>query len=243
MSGWRYRMSGWRYRLGRPFSASLIDRVPSDHEQPDSAVRRRRTIVAVSLVAGAVLLGMSLSTRPGDAVFYPLTLAVAAIWVAGGLLSGPLHLGYLPFRGSLRRPVLIGLITGLVAGAIFLAGGLVVRQIQPLSAFVHAVLAHGRRGSPVLITLVTLMNGIAEEIFFRGALYAAIGRRHPVIISTLVYTCVTAATRNPMLVFAAITFGVVLGLQRRASGGILAPMAAHVTWSVMMLFLLQPLFA
>jgi nucleoside-diphosphate-sugar epimerase len=32
----------------------------------------------------------------------------------------------------------------------------------------------------------------------------------------------TVATGNPMLVFAALTLGLVLGLQRRASGGLLA---------------------
>jgi hypothetical protein len=33
----------------------------------------------------------------------------------------------------------------------------------------------------------------------------------------------------------------VLGLQRRASGGILAPVITHVTWSTLMLFTLPPL--
>jgi uncharacterized protein len=84
---------------------------------------------------------------------------------------------------------------------------------------------------------------MAEEVFFRGALFAAVGRRHPVLVTTLVYTAVTVATRNPMLVFAAATLGTVLALQRRTSGGILAPLITHVTWSVMMLYLLEPLFS
>jgi hypothetical protein len=46
-----------------------------------------------------------------------------------------------------------------------------------------------------------------------------------------------------MMVFAAAVLGVVLGLQRRASGGVLAPMIAHVTWSLPMLYLLPVLFA
>jgi uncharacterized protein len=45
-----------------------------------------------------------------------------------------------------------------------------------------------------------------------------------------------------MLVFAALTLGLVLGLQRRASGGILAPILTHVTWSTTMLYALPPLF-
>ena len=72
--------------------------------------------MAVTLVIGAVLLGFSLSVRPAMRTFYPLTAAVAATWTVGGLLSGPLHLGYLPFRGALRRPLLIAVVTGLLAG-------------------------------------------------------------------------------------------------------------------------------
>ena len=81
-------------------------------------------------------------------------LGVAAIWTLGGFLSGPLHLGYLPFRGGLRRPVLTGLAFGLLAGAIFLIGALIVRLIPPLHDFVENVLAHARYGSLPLIVLV-----------------------------------------------------------------------------------------
>jgi membrane protease YdiL (CAAX protease family) len=45
-----------------------------------------------------------------------------------------------------------------------------------------------------------------------------------------------------MLSFAAVLLGVVVGLQRRASGGILAPILTHVTWSISMLFALPALF-
>ena len=237
------RPSGrWQAGLLRAVHAVLVEKVPRDHEQPDTEFRRRRVVVVTVLVAGAALLGVSLSVRPGQAVFYPLTLAVAAVWTIGGFLSGPLHLGYVRFRGSLRRPVLTGLGVGLAAGAIFIAGAGVVRQIPPLHDYVASVLAHARYGSLPLIILITLSNGIAEEIFFRGGLFAAIGRRHPVLISTGIYAAATLATRNPMLVFSAITLGLVLGLQRRASGGILGPIITHVTWSTMMLFLLPPLF-
>ena len=48
---------------------------------------------------------------------------------------------------------------------------------------------------------------------------------------------------NPMLVLAAAILGAVVGLQRRAGGGILAPILTHITWSMSMLFLLPPIFA
>ena len=59
----------------------------------------------------------------------------------------------------------------------------------------------------------------------------------------MAYTVATLATGNVMLAFAAILLGAVVGLQRRASGGILAPILTHVTWSVTMLFALPALFA
>ncbi len=200
-------------------------------------------MVAVVLVLGSVLLGLSLSVRPGDRAFYPFTAALAAVWVLGALASGPLHLGRIDYRGNLRRPVLSPILLGLAVAAVFVAGALLVREIGPLRDYTDNVLAHARRGSLPLLALLTLLNGVTEEIFFRGALYAAIGLRYPVLISTVVYAVVTIATGNPMLVFAATTLGLVLGLQRRASGGVLAPILTHVTWSAVMLFVLPPLFA
>jgi membrane protease YdiL (CAAX protease family) len=45
-----------------------------------------------------------------------------------------------------------------------------------------------------------------------------------------------------MLGFAAILLGVIVGLERRASGGILAPILTHLTWSVTMLYALPAIF-
>jgi membrane protease YdiL (CAAX protease family) len=46
-----------------------------------------------------------------------------------------------------------------------------------------------------------------------------------------------------VLVFAAAILGTVVALERRASGGILAPILTHITWSLSMLFVLPPIFA
>ncbi|WP_380169344.1 CPBP family intramembrane glutamic endopeptidase [Jannaschia sp. R86511] len=233
---------GWARRLLDVVDSSLVTKVERDHSQPDSEFRRRRIVVALVLVVGAVLLAVSLGLEPGDPAFYGWTMLVALTWVVGGLLSGPLHLGRTPSRGRLRRPVLSPVLLGLAAAAAFAVGALVVRQIPPLAGYVDQVLAHADAGYLPLIAAVTLVNGVAEEIFFRGGLFAAIGRRRPVLISTLVYGVATVATGNVMLVFAALVLGVVLGLQRRASGGVLAPILTHVTWSSVMLFVLPPLF-
>ena len=53
------------------------------------------------------------------------------------------------------------------------------------------------QGSTPLVLLTTLANGAAEEVFFRGALYAAIGEQHPVALSTAVYALATTADPQP----------------------------------------------
>ena len=235
-------MTDWAARLRSVVGPALLDQVPRDHTEPDGAFRRRRIVVFATLVVGATLLAFSLSVRPGDAAFYWWTGALAATWALGGVVSGPLHLGRIRWRNELRRPIVTPILLGLAAAAVFVVGAFVVREIAPLRSLTDDVLDHARQGSLALILIVTVLNGVAEEIFFRGALFAAVGRRRPVLVSTVIYTLTTIATANPMLVFSAAALGTLLGLQRRASGGILAPVLTHLTWSTAMLFVLPHLF-
>lgn len=219
---------------------SLVEPVPRDHQQPDAEFRRRRIVAAITVVAGAIALGYSLSLPPGDVRFYPATLTLAAVWVVGSFLSGPLHLGYIRDidDGRLTRPILQPIGVGLVAVGIFSLGAPVVTQAPAIRDAITDVLDHALFASLPAVLAITLLNGIAEELFFRGALFAAIGRRNPVAISTLLYALTTVASGNVMLVFAALVLGLLVGLQRRVTGGILAPTLTHVTWSASMLFVL-----
>ena len=205
-------------------------------------VRRRQVVVCMVLVAGAVLLGLSLRSTPGDASFYWLTLALAATWAAGAFLSGPLHLGSVRWHGRNQRPVITGTTIGLLLGGLFLAGGLVVREIPPIAERITRVLEYTNFGPLWIIVAITLVNGVAEELFFRGALYTALGRWHPVAVSTLLYVITTAASGNPMLGFAAVILGTVCALERRATGGVLAPTLTHLVWGLIMVLALPPIF-
>jgi uncharacterized protein len=217
--------------------------VERDHRESDRAFRRRRLVVVATLLVGATLLALSLSTRPGDPSFVWLTLALAGTWTAGALLSGPLHAGWVAHPSGLRRPVLQPVAVGLLAVAVFAVGGVVVAQVPALESAVAAVLEHAEAGLLPVIMVVTVVNGLAEELFFRGALYAAVGVRYPVLVTTVVYTLTTVVTANLMLVFAAAVLGTLVGLQRRVSGGVLAPMLTHVTWSLGMLLVLPPIIS
>jgi membrane protease YdiL (CAAX protease family) len=214
--------------------------VPLD-ESP-SMVRRRRVVVAVVLVIGATLLGFSLSRSPGDTSFYVLTFALAAVWAVGARLSGPLHLGSVRFRGRNQRPVITGMVIGFLLGAVFIVGGLVAREIGPVRDYIVAVLEYANYGALWLVVLITVINGVAEEMFFRGALYTALGRFHPEVVSTIVYAVAVSAAGNPMLGFAGIILGAVCAYERRITGGVLAPMLTHFVWGLVMVLALPPMF-
>ncbi|HLL61828.1 MAG TPA: type II CAAX endopeptidase family protein [Propionibacteriaceae bacterium] len=240
MSERRAQWIGRAMGLVRP---ALIDKVERDHRQSDAEFKRRRIVVAITLVVGATLLGLSFATEQGDPMFYPLTFGLAAVWAIGSFASGPLHLGHISFRGVRRRPVITPIVIGLVLAGIFTVGGLVTRTIPPLASLTEDVIGYARANNLWIVFAILIVNGIAEELFFRGALFAAIGIRHPVLISTVIYALATIAGGNPVLVFAAAVLGTVVGLQRRAGGGVLAPILTHLTWSSAMLFALPPIFA
>ena len=227
-------MRDWLHR-------TLVEVVPRDHRQSARDLRRRQIVTTAFAALGAVLLAFSLSIEPGSARFYPATAALAAVWAVGAFASGPLHLGQIMHHSGPRRPVLAPILLGLALAGVFVIGGLLVRQVPALEEQVNRVLEHADQGVTLVLVLITAVNGIAEELFFRGAAYAAT-TRYPVPITTVAYTAVTLATGNVMLAFAALILGAVVGLQRRASGGILAPILTHVTWSLSMLLALPVIF-
>ena len=222
--------------------AAIISSPPVTHEEAPSQVRKRRIVVAVVLVIGATLLGFSLSRTPGSTAFYVLTLALAAVWAFGARLSGPVHMGSVQFRGRDRRPLITGSVIGVLLGAVFIAGGLVAREIGPVRDYIVEVLNYANYGTLWLVVLITVINGVAEELFFRGALYSALGRYHPEIVSTIVYAVAVSAAGNPMLGFAGVILGAVCAYERRITGGVLAPMLTHFFWGLVMVLALPPIF-
>ncbi len=236
---WRRARSELSARL--PMAITHV--VPIDHPESAAVVARRRRVVAGVSVLGTGLLGLSLSSKPDSKKFYGLAAAVAATWTAGGLLSGPLHLGWIQSRDQqLRRPIVTPIATGVGAFGFFYGCALVARGIPVLDRAIGRVLTFAEEGSNPLIVATTLANGLGEEVFFRGAMYAALPEDRAVAVSTAVYTLATASTRNPALVLAAGVMGTLFSMQRRASGGLQAPVLTHLTWSTLMVRYLPPLF-
>jgi membrane protease YdiL (CAAX protease family) len=221
---------------------ALWDQVPRDHRDDPTALRRRQIATVLVVIVGGIVLGLSLRLDPGSPWFYVGSLALSAVWAAGAFASGPLHLGRIARRGDYVRPVVAPVVIGLALAGVFVVGGLVIRHIPFLADQVGNVVVFADQGSVPLLVLITAVTGAAEELFFRGAAYAATPH-HPVYLTTALYAIATYATGNVMLTFAAILLGVVVGLERRASGGIQAPIITHLTWSLTMLFALPLVFS
>lgn len=212
--------------LGPPAAQAAVEEGP--------VVRRRRVLVLVTLVVGTGLLGATLAAPQGSGLFYGLGLLVAATWVLGGLLSGPLPLGRLDGGRALAAPLAVAALLFLAFSAVTL----VAQRIPLLAGAVERVLAKADGGSRALVLVVALANGLGEEVFFRGALHSAFGRHRPLLWATAIYVLVTVATLNVALVLAAVVMGTVFAAERRATRGVLAPIVTHLSWSTLVLFLL-----
>ncbi|HEY3337851.1 MAG TPA: CPBP family intramembrane glutamic endopeptidase [Propionicimonas sp.] len=222
------------------FTAALVTPVPRDHSETAEQLVQRRWVSAVTLAIASFLMAWTLRISPGDPAIYAITLALGTTWVVGALMSGKLHLGSANTRSGDQdsRAILQSLVIGLLLVGLFLAGATVIAAIPALRDPLLGLLEHARLGIlPVFVGLLFL-NAIAAELFFRGGLYAATGGQHAVLITTFVFALSTVATGIPTLVVGAAVLGAVVGLQRRVTGGVLAPIITHLTWLAGMVFLL-----
>lgn len=207
-----------------------------------SGARRNRGIAAATGLTGAALLGLGVQVQPGDTSFYLFTVALAMVWVIGSLLTARSRTFGSVASGKWFRDAGWGLAGGLGLLVVFLLGAGVVAHIDFLAEPVEELLAHARFGALPVVAAITFINSITEEIFFRGALHESIGggpTRH-LISTTIIYTIVTAASGIWLLALAATSLGLLAGWLRQRTGALLAPIVAHLTWSLGMLFLLQP---
>jgi membrane protease YdiL (CAAX protease family) len=213
--------------------SSLESAAPEPALETGEARRRRLIVSVVTLIVGTTLLGVSLQSPAGGTEFYVTAAVLAAVWLVGGLLAGPQQLGERSAR-SIAWPILIGVL----AFGVFALGAVIVSGIGPLHHAVNDVVRRADHGSRALVVAITVVNGIAEEVFFRGAFYRLLHPRMAALWTTVCYVIVTAAAGNVMLVLAAALMGTIWALERRATGGILASALTHITWSVLVIFLL-----
>jgi uncharacterized protein len=197
----------------------------------------------VSALLGAGLLGLSFSRKPGSRQFYVLTIGVAATLAAGTHLSQarPPMCAH-PHERREARSLVLPVVAGVGAFALFYGIARLARGVPALERAISRALAFEDGGLSPLVLVSAVLNGIAEEMFYRGALWSLVADSNPIVKTTLAYTAATATTRNPALVLAGTATSLLFGYQRRATGDTLAPTITHLTWSILLLRYLPSLF-
>ena len=204
---------------------------------PEHRLGATRVIIGATGVAAAVALSWSLNLEPGQALFYPATFLVAVIYGAGIFAAGRVGATRLRWRAD-GRELLEAFGIGIALALLFVVGALLVRFIPALRDPVSHLLDHARMGSLPIVALTTAVNGIAEEVFYRGGLWRVLSPRKRVLWTTVAYTAVTALTGIPLLALAAAMLGFVVAVLRQQSGSLAGPIVTHLTWSMLMLFVL-----
>lgn len=192
-------------------------------------------LVLLPCVLGA--LGLFLARRSGDGTpgFYALTVVTAVIYAAAWWVWGDRG----AFRNAGAGDVARGAAVGAALAVVFMLGALVVRCIPFLAEPVHELLSMPSAGGWAPTVAVLIINGIGEELVYRGAVPHQLRGRFSELgvgaLSTLLYCVVTIAMGVPLLVFAAGVLGAVCFFEASRTRGLLSPVAVHLTWSTTML--------
>src|SRR6185437_319098 len=161
-------------------------------------------------------------------------------WTASALLTTvvPVWPADLKSPGAeVARPAL----TGASTFALFYAAAAILRHHPYSRRAIGSVLRYVDEGATPAVVLTASLNAIAEELFFRGALWESAGE-NPIASTALAYSAFTAASGNPALAIGGVITGIIFGRELARSGGVAAPAIAHLTWSVLMLTCLPHMF-
>lgn len=189
-------------------------------------------VVVVALAAGTALIIVTLHVPRGSAAFVVTGYLLAFVWVCAAMLARPIPWIGL---GSARNDLALGVATGVATFGVFVLAAWIGKRISVLSAPIDSVLARADAASVAVVLTLALVNGVGEELFFRGALPRAIGSRSPLVLSTVLYVGVIAVAGNTALTLAAIVMGTVFAVERRRTGGLIAPVATHLVWTTLIL--------
>lgn len=194
------------------------------------------------MAVGAFLLHRTLQGTSDAVALSILSIALAVVWCLGALAlllwarpaprRGPTWDERLGERlGARRHPVGFAVAVGAAFAIVSLIGALVLLALPFLGGGVS--LATGRvDDGPLLVFLVALVTGAAEELFFRVGLLRLLPARSALVTSTALYGLVTLATGNLPLVLAAVLLGAVCAVTLRATGRWYTPLIVHALWTV-----------
>lgn len=195
---------------------------------------------AATIAVGTPMLRRAIRSPRGGTAFRRRTVELAAVWTGGAVA-----VRIIGNQGSsdLRAVVLQPAVTGAATVGVFTVGALAASHVEAIRSPIADVLDHARKGSLPIVAGLALLTGATEELFFRGALYDVAEQVGvpAVPITTALHMAVTAATGNPMLVFASGLLSTLTGLERARTGSVVASVVLHLVWSTGMLLVLPPI--
>lgn len=203
-----------------------------------------------TLLIGAGCLGVSTHLPTGSSLFYLLTALLGVTWFFGAWVTheergawGWLRECDALYRAPFASSAVAGLVIGVGLAAVFVAGAFVLDYLPFLRDPVVELLTHARFGALPIVTIITATTGYAEEIYFRGALFRDLPRKHAVWVSATLYALVTAVSGIILLTVAAFALGVVCALARNRWGRVDQCVIIHLAWSLSMLYILPLIIA
>jgi uncharacterized protein len=152
------------------------------------------------------------------AAFYAVLFLAA---VALGTLGGRNAL-------ALGDPALFGLAVGVVTAFLTVASGILLYRLSPairkISDELAPRLVDGAKRRDLV--LVSIFSGVGEEALFRGALQPVLG----IVVTSLLFGALHVGPDRRYLVWTlwAVGAGFLFGFIYEWTGGLLAPMTAHV---------------
>ncbi|WOC13262.1 hypothetical protein MP11Mi_23630 [Gordonia sp. MP11Mi] len=191
---------------------------------------------ALVMVAGAVCLAFSVRVAQGSIPFYVLSLGLGVIWAVGAVWVGGVRLG--TSSGRARRVGFVSTVTALGVAASFIVGGYLAARVPFLDDQIDELISRTDHAFVLSLFLVAAVTGVAEEMFFRGALFDVASRSlsgdsiRTVAATTILYTVVTAVTANLGLTLAAAALGAMVGTARAYSGSVIPAIVGHLAWTV-----------
>ena len=218
---------------------------PTDRPPPEAPTRPgwvpRRPVpgarpswaVPAALLATAAVYPAAFQLRVVP--FWPAMVALAALswWAAW-------H-PYLPAR---LRPTwrlgAMGAVSGLGLYALSCAGAVAVRETPLWSGVQDVTDLAGGVPLAVAALLVVVGTAPAEEVLWRGAVFARATRRlgpgwRPVAATTGLYAAVAGLSGYPVLLLAALVCGAVWARQRQVTGSLVPGMVSHAVWALLLL--------